>query len=201
MSERTPTRTRGRTGRRERNLAPWFWGGGALALVALVVVVVVLTRGNTIDPEDIGDIPGLITEPNVSRNHVETTVAYTITPPLGGDHNPRWQNCGIYERQIQSEAAVHSLEHGAVWITYSPDLPADQVEKLRSLVRGHRFALLSPFSGLPSPVVASAWGLQIKADTADDPRIQQFLVKYEQGPQTPEPGASCSGGVGLPVER
>ncbi|WP_342668385.1 DUF3105 domain-containing protein [Actinotalea ferrariae] len=52
-----------------------------------------------------------------------------------------------------------------------------------------------PFDGLPQPVVASAWETQLALDSVDDPRLEQFMVKYQQGEQTPEPGAACSGGV------
>ena len=34
-----------------------------------------------------------------------------------GEHNPVWQNCGFYNKPVRDESAVHSLEHGAVWIT------------------------------------------------------------------------------------
>jgi hypothetical protein len=96
---------------------------------------------------------------------------------------------------------VHSLEHGAVWITYQPDLSASEIEQLRSDVRGHAFVLLSPYPGLPSKVVASAWSTQLKLDSASDPRITSFIAKYEQGPQTPEQGATCRSGIGTPIER
>jgi hypothetical protein len=36
---------------------------------------------------------------------------------------------------------------------------------------------------------------------ANDPRIAQFIQKYAQGPQTPEPGAPCSGGTGTPAQQ
>jgi hypothetical protein len=55
--------------------------------------------------------------------------------------------------------------------------------------------VLSPYPGLPAPVVASAWGKQLKLTGADDPRLAAFIREYRQGPQTPEPGAACTGGL------
>src|SRR4029079_6621862 len=62
--------------------------------------------------------------------HVAGSILYAENPPIGGQHNVVWQNCGIYDAPIHNEHAVHSLEHGAIWITYRPDLAADQVQKL-----------------------------------------------------------------------
>ena len=92
------------------------------------------------------------------------------------------------------------MEHGAVWITYQPNLSSKDIATLRNLVSGHSFVILSPYTGLPAPVVASAWGVQLKVQSANDPRIAQFIRKYEQGPQTQEPGAACSGGTGTPIQ-
>ena len=118
---------------------------------------------------------------------------------MGGPHWSDWMNCGIYDQPVQNERAVHSLEHGAVWITYQPNLPADQVEILRSLIRQSGYRLLSPYPNLPHPVVASAWGYQLALDRADDPRLLQFVQKHQQDPQGPEPGASCSDSFGTPI--
>jgi hypothetical protein len=49
------------------------------------------------------------------------------------------------------------MEHGAVWITYRPDLPKEQVDKLRQLARDSNSLLVSPYPELAAPVVASAW--------------------------------------------
>jgi hypothetical protein len=140
----------------------------------------------------------MVERPDLSRSHTGEPVSYPQTPPVGGPHNPVWQNCGFYSEPVRNENAVHSMEHGAVWITYRPDLPGGQVETLRDLAQGRNYVLVSPYPGLPSPVVASAWGKQLQLDSADDPRLEQFVSAYSQGPQTPEPGATCSGGVGSP---
>ncbi|MEP7188895.1 MAG: DUF3105 domain-containing protein, partial [Roseiflexaceae bacterium] len=109
------------------------------------------------------------------------------------------QNCGRYDEQIENAYAVHSLEHGAVWITYRPNLPADALAQLRDLLSNKTYTLLSPYPDLPAPVVASAWGTQLPLNSAADPRLPWFITKYRQGAQTPEPGAKCSDGVGVPV--
>jgi Protein of unknown function (DUF3105) len=129
--------------------------------------------------------------------HTTGDVDYAQSPPVGGPHNPVWQNCGYYDKPVRDENAVHSLEHGAVWITYSPDLPQDQVDKLRDIAESQSYILVSPYPDLPSntPVVASAWGKQVSLDGADDPDLESFIQAYRQGPQTPEPGAVCTGGT------
>ena len=96
---------------------------------------------------------------------------------------PVWQNCGFYGRPIPNETAVHSLEHGAVWITYRPDLSADQVDMLRRLARSQTFVLVSPFPELPSPVVASAWGRQLQLESARPGRYR-VTVEVKSGTET-----------------
>jgi hypothetical protein len=133
-----------------------------------------------------------------SQQHVTTPVRYAQTPPIGGEHAPIWQNCGFYSSPIAPEEGVHSMEHGAVWITYSPTLPAADKAKLKALAHTGRYILVSPFDGLPSPVVASAWARQLKLTGVDDPGLIAFIAAFEVGPQTPEPGAACTGGDGTP---
>ncbi|MEO7001888.1 MAG: DUF3105 domain-containing protein [Ktedonobacterales bacterium] len=178
-------------------------GGAAVLVVALIVYGVV----NYYQNQAPSSISGIVTYSNLARTHVTGTVKYPQNPPVGGPHNPVWLNCGIYDAPVANENAVHSMEHGAVWITYQPDLSSKDVATLRSLVSGHMFVILSPYTavpgqhaGLPAPVVVSAWGVQLKVQSANDPRIAQFIKKYEQGPQTQEPGAACSGGTGNPIQ-
>ena len=88
---------------------------------------------------------------------------------------------------------MHSLEHGAVWITYQPDLPAAEKEALRTLAADQPYLLVSPYPGLDSPLVASAWGAQLRLEQADDPRLPAFIARYAGN--GPEPGATCDTGV------
>jgi Protein of unknown function (DUF3105) len=172
---------------------PWF------AIVPAVLVVGGLIYFFT---NRTGAIEGVVTANFPSGQHRDGPIEYDQQPPMGGLHNPSWMNCGIYDTQVEVEKAVHSLEHGAVWITYQPDLASDQVDALKNLVRGRRYTLLSPYMYVPldAPIFAVAWGAKLGVQDASDPRLAQFLQKYVNGPQTPEPGAACSGGVGRPVE-
>lgn len=183
--------------RRSRERARLIRVIGGLAAVAglIVLAVFLLTRERASVPEV---IEGVQTFADLERGHTLEPVAYAQTPPAGGPHNPAWQNCGVYTQPIPSENAVHSLEHGAIWITYHPDLPESEVQKLQDITRQSGFRLLSPYPDLPGPIVLSAWGYQLQLEGADDPRLNDFLVKYEQNPQGPEPGAPCTGGVGQP---
>jgi hypothetical protein len=131
--------------------------------------------------------------------HTEGDVDYAQSPPVGGEHNPVWQNCGFYEEPVLDENAVHSLEHGAVWITYSPGIPQDEIERIRDLSDSNNFVLASPYPGQDSPVVATAWGKQLAMESAEDSNLERFINAYSQGPQTPEPGATCTGGIGDPA--
>lgn len=182
--------------RRKSGGINWIWvivGIGAAAIIGGLGVS--LSRQLTV-------IEGEQTYgPFAANQHVGAPVTYAQSPPVGGEHYASWQNCGIYDQPVQNENAVHSMEHGAVWVAYRPDLPADQVEQLRSLVRGRTYTLLSPYPDLDAPIALSAWGVQVKVDSAADPRIGSFITKYRQGTQTPEPGALCTNGVGAPTER
>lgn len=131
-------------------------------------------------------------------NHVQTgeRVDYEQSPPVGGQHWSSWQNCGVYTEPLMPEFAVHALEHGAVWITYDPELPQEEVESLQGFYNPGDYLVVSPYDGdMPAPIVASSWGRQIAVESADDENLSRYVQFYERGGDVPEPGASCSGAV------
>jgi hypothetical protein len=143
-------------------------------------------------------LTGMQTYSGLARDHVDGPVSYPQTPPVGGAHSSTWQNCGVYYTPVHSENAVHSLEHGAMWITYRPGLAAPELATLLKDVSGQPYALVSPYPGLPAPIVASAWGAQLKLSSASDPRLKAFVDAFKSGTQAPEPGGECTGGTGTP---
>ncbi|MDA0637795.1 DUF3105 domain-containing protein [Nonomuraea sp. MCN248] len=185
-------RMRAEQKRKERRTALLMWGTGGLVIVLLVGLVgfylVRQARETSLD--------AVVSVKYDGGEHVWSKVAYKETPPVGGQHSNYWQQCDIYDKPIHSEHAVHSLEHGAVWITYRPDLPADQISKLKDVASStgqQEYMLVSPFEGLPAPIVVSSWNHQLKLDNPADPRLGAFIKRYQNGADTPEPGATCGG--------
>ena len=181
---------------------PWGFAAGALALVLVLAGVLTYAVANTgsgfrtaADRLD-ESYDGIAVTRDPAAGHVTARVAYdgaATRAPDSGEHSPYPQTCAVYDAPIVNEHAVHSMEHGAVWATYRPDLPADQVAVLKTLVEGNSSRLLSPYPGQSSPVAMQAWGRRLDLPAATDPRVQRFADDYTQGPQTREKGASCSG--------
>lgn len=167
-------------------------GGAAVIIIVLVGLIVFRIIASNID--------GVLEFGTQDRGHDQNVVIEnTSLPPVGGIHSPVWQNCGIYDEPVALENAIHSMEHGAVWINYRPDLAAGDVSRLEEIVGNQTYLLLTPYPGLASEIVMTAWGVQLEIDSADDERIEQFITVYRNGPQTPEPGAPCTGGTGTPT--
>lgn len=133
-----------------------------------------------------------------SASHTTDTVEYPQNPPAGGPHDPSWQKCAVYDAPVRNENAVHAQEHGAVWITYQPDLAENDRETLAGLAVDQPYLLISPYPELEDPVVASAWGAQLRLDDVSDPRLQAFIERYAGN--GPERGATCDSGVEATVD-
>jgi hypothetical protein len=176
--------------KRMRALRIWV----PVSVVILALVALLIYRATRPEVEGVVAVEAAV--PN--QHDDELKIPFGGTPPMGGPHASVWQNCGIYETPVEGQYAIHSMEHGAVWITYTPDLPAEQVVALQDMVRGQGYILLNPYPEQISPIVLTVWDRQLAVDSVDDARITEFIDQYSQI-RGPESGAACSGGVGNPV--
>jgi Protein of unknown function (DUF3105) len=180
---------------------PWGLIAGAVVVVlfaaaVITYAVVKVNEANKDKVTSVDQIEGIQTyDYAAGQEHVTTPVDYTESPPVGGPHDGFWADCtgSVYDVDIRHENAVHSLEHGAVWITYNPDEVSDaDVAKLADLVDGVSGRMLSPYEGLDAPISLQSWNHQLKVDSADDERIAQFADFLTRNSDFhPEVGASC----------
>jgi hypothetical protein len=188
--------------RGKRNRRIGIIGGciAGVAVIALLVTTFALTpRAPSLAGGGAGDasqVDGVETFSNTAT-HVETAVTYEQTPPAGGEHAAAWLNCGVYEQQVPNENAVHSLEHGAIWVTYDPALSAAELDTLKAELPS-TYVILSPFEDLPSPIVLSGWNSQLQVDSADDSRINEYLTEFWKSTNVPEDGSPCTGAIDAP---
>ncbi len=192
---------------------PWGLIAAAVAVVVFAAAVigyaVIKVDESNADQVTAADqIQGVQTfEYAAGQQHVTENVSYDENPPVGGPHDAYWADCTgtVYDIDIRHENAVHSLEHGAVWITYDPDAASrSDIDTLTSLVKDSgSYLLMSPYTGLATasdlatPISLESWNHRLAVDSADDPRIQQYIDFFRQGTESdgtslyPEVGASC----------
>ncbi|MFD8236484.1 DUF3105 domain-containing protein [Streptomyces sp. NPDC059696] len=195
---------------RERRNRVLVIAASVVVVAGLVVGGVVLVRsqddkGSTTAASDSSGKGRFVTgkdgvktwEGKLSRTHVTKPVKYASEPPVGGDHNPVWMNCDgdVYTEPVKNTNAVHSLEHGAVWVTYNADAEKADVDALAAKVKKTPYTLMSPMDDQKDPIMLSAWGHQRTVTGAKDPNVDAFFEKFVQGAQTPEPGAACTNGL------
>ena len=172
---------------------------GVLGAVLVVILAVSIPlamgvweerSGEASDSSDLADVHSF---GGLSTDHTEDDVDYEHSPPAGGPHDPQWLDCGPYDEPVRDENTVHSLEHGTVWITYTDELSADDVDMLEDALPDE--GILSPYPSQDAPVIVTVWGRQLELESADDQRLEGFIEEYGDGHTAPEPMASCVGGV------
>lgn len=201
---------RGQLPKKNRQI-PWLAIGAAVVIIALIGALAYslvpkyrekaeldkyTPSAQKKDPSD--GIAGVVKKEYPAGLHIGSNqrVAYDQAPPFGGPHDQSWATCTgvVYTKPIRVENAVHSLEHGAVWITYNPDkVNADGIATLKAKVEGKPYTMMSPYPGLDSAVSLQSWGHQLKLDSPDDKRVGQFITALRLNNYTyPEVGADCS---------
>ncbi|MFJ2826325.1 DUF3105 domain-containing protein [Streptomyces sp. NPDC087263] len=194
---------------RERRNRILVIGASVVVVAGLAVGGVVLVRSQSGKEDTASDSKGtaghFVTgsdgvktwSAKLSQTHVTKTVDYPMEPPVGGDHNQVWMNCNgdVYTKAINNMNAVHSLEHGAVWVTYNSKAADADVQALAEKVKKTPYTLMSPVEDQKDPIMLSAWGKQRTVTSATDANVDKFFESFVQGDQTPEPGAACTGGL------
>ena len=163
-----------------------------LALAVLVPVVVNRVRESQ-EPAGPANLDAVRVFEGLRNDHTDGDVDYPTSPPAGGPHDPAWLDCGVYDEPVRDENAVHDLEHGTVWISYRPGLDADDVDSLARALPDN--GILAPYDDLAAPVVITVWERQLLLTGVDDPRLALFLAGFSDGHTSPEPFASCAGGI------
>jgi hypothetical protein len=171
----------------------------AVAVFAAAAIGYAVTRVNAANADRItsaDELQGLETfDYAAGQEHVVTPVDYEQDPPVGGPHDFEWADCTgtVYDVGIRHENAVHSMEHGATWITYDPArVQGDALATLEDMVEGTSGLMLSPYEGQQSAVTLQSWNHQLSVDSATDERVQQYADFMTYNDEFyPEVGASC----------
>lgn len=99
-------------------------------------------------------------------------------PPAGGPMFPDTVRQGVYADPVADGSAIHSLEHGMVWISYRPDLAiaptvAAALEDLAD--EFSRDVIVSPRPGNEMPLAAVSWGRLLRLDQLDVEQLRSFV--------------------------
>lgn len=166
------------------------------SLLLLPLVLTACSGGSEAAPAPSPTISGVEVFSGLSHDHLkngEAVLTYPQSPAVGGKHNPIWVKCQAYAEAVPDMFAVHSMEHGGVWLAYRPDLPAADIATITKKAElNSEFVLVSPYPSLTAPVVVTAWGLQLTATGVDDARIDAFIDAYAGGNQGGEAKARCA---------
>ncbi len=170
-----------------------------MRLLPVALVVLLAGCGGSSSSPKVAPSPaisGVAVFTGLSHNHLtkgQYPQSYPQSPPVGGAHSPAWLKCQVYTEELPKENAVHSEEHGGIWITYQPTLPPAGIATLAMLAQTNReFVMVSPYNGQDAAVIASTWGLALKVQTATDPRLLEFVRTYAGGNQGGEKGVGCA---------
>jgi hypothetical protein len=170
-------------------------GAAALALVVVGVIVVGVIGGGG-GVESSGD-PLLGEEIAVGRaTHIATLEEMEITPglpPVGGPHFPVWLDPGVYGT-VSDGNAVHSLEHGMIWISYNASMVSEeQIAELEGLYdEFSNDVIISERDDNAFPVAIASWGRLLRLDAPDLEQMREFVTTNRN--RSPEPGVRNSSG-------
>ena len=168
--------------------------GGPVVVGAIAVTVVVLaTLAVRAVPKAASTAPLRGEAVQIGpATHVDDASALQIPegqPPAGGPHFVEELRAGISEQPVPDGRAIHSLEHGMIWITYRPDLiSASDLATLRKVARAYeRDVILSPRPANTAAVSAVSWERRANmASPVEERALRDFVTTNLN--RSPEPG-------------
>lgn len=143
-----------------------------------------------------GERPGTA-QADKGRDHIaEGTKMYGGgIPPTSGPHASPvpWQ---VYNQEVPDLNLIHNLEHGGIVISYRPDLPPDQIAKIKALFAAPYSrkgfspikAVVAPRAANESPIIISSWTRNMKLDSYNEEKMVDYYLRNIG--KSPEPTAS-----------
>jgi len=163
------------------------------AVVVIVLVGAVFLGKDTVERIRLGN-----EQADNGREHVSQAQAPEYgdeDPHTSGDHgDPVPQQA--YSEELPDYNTIHNLEHGYIYITYQPDLPQEEIDKLTGVFfkpyDDTSFAptkvIMAPRESNTAPIVFSSWNRSLSYESYDE----QLMVDYykDNVSKSPEPAAS-----------
>lgn len=153
----------------------------ALATVVVGFIEVIIVSKITAPPEP--PRPG-IEQADHGREHVSSKEYGGDQPPTSGSHaNPvAW---GVYDTEVRDDQVIHNMEHGGIYVSYQPDLPQDQIEKLKKLLSEPfsnpefqpKKIVLAPRAANKSPIELSSWRRSEALASYDQKKIEEYITR------------------------
>jgi hypothetical protein len=171
----------------------------AFKVVLLLLIVVVAVGGAVIFRGDRPDRVRLGSEQeDQGAQHVSQAEAPEYgegEPPTSGDHGQPVEK-GAYQSELPDFNTIHNLEHGYIYVSYRPDLPQEEIDKLEALFfepfTNTEFrptkVIMAPRAANDSPIILSSWQRSQRFDAFEE----QTMIDYYLGNvnKSPEPLAS-----------
>lgn len=157
-------------------------GVGLIALGAIIFGFAQFVRR----PADGGPGEAL---PDQGAPHVSlgTPFDYNSNPPTSGPHFANPAEWGVYQEGIADQILIHNLEHGGIWIAYSPRIDAGLVAKLEAF--HHEFGrkiIVAPRQANDADIALAAWNHldKFSASEYSEERVRAFIKAYRnRGPE------------------
>lgn len=119
---------------------------------------------------------------------------YNSNPPTSGPMYEKSTDCKVYTETVKDESVMHSLEHGAVWLTYKDKNDAALAEQLKKIVEDQSKVILSPRAANESKIAVASWNRLLKLDSIDEEKIVNYIKLYKSSKEAPEGTGACSMG-------